>query len=180
MKIRSATPQDAEAFVAIFAPVVRDTAISFEWEPPTVDEMRARIAKTLDKYPWLVAENASGEVAGYAYAGSHRDPPSYQWSVNTSVYIHEDARGRGIGRLLYESLHRQLVELGYYRAYAGISLPHPGSVALHESVGYRPIGVYEKVGFKHGAWRDVGWWVRELQPLVDNPPPPRRPQSLTP
>ena len=88
MTIRSATPQDAEAIEAIFAPVVRDTVISFEWEPPTVEVMRARIEKTLDKYPWLVAEDAQGRVAGYVYAGSHRDPPSYQWSVNTSVYIH--------------------------------------------------------------------------------------------
>lgn len=175
MQIRSATPQDAEAIAAIFAPVVRDTAISFEWEPPTADVLRARIGKTLEKYPWLVAEDAGGFVAGYVYAGSHRDPPSYQWSVNTSVYIREDARGLGLGRSLYEALHAQLVELGYFRAYAGISLPHPGSVGLHESLGYRQIGVYEKVGFKLGAWRDVGWWVKELQPLVDNPAPPRRP-----
>ena len=178
MHLRPATPNDAEAMVGIFAPVVLGTAISFEWEPPTADEMRGRIAKTLARYPWLVAENTLGEVTGYACAGSHRDPPSYQWSVNTSVYIREDARGQGLGRRLYEALHRQLVDLGFFRAYAGISLPHPGSVALHESVGYRPIGVYEKVGFKHGAWRDVGWWVKELQPLVDDPSPPRRPVAI--
>ena len=176
MHIRSATPQDAEAIVAIFAPVVRDTVISFEWEAPSLEVMRARIEKTLDRYPWLVAEDVQGRVAGYVYAGSHRDPPSYQWSVNTSVYIHESARGQGLARRLYEQLHQELVELGYFRGYVGISVPHPASVALHESLGYRPIGVYEKVGFKHGAWRDVGWWCKELQPLVDNPPPPLRPR----
>lgn len=177
MTLRCATLADADAIAAIYRPIVLETTISFEWVPPTADELRARIAKTLDRYPWLVAVDAAdGAVAGFAYAGSHRDAPSYQWSVNTSIYVRDDRRGQGVGRRLYEALHRQLVELGYFRAFAGIALPNAASVALHESVGYRALGVYEQVGFKFGAWRDVGWWSKVLQPTVDDPPPPRRPQ----
>jgi len=180
MKIRSATPDDAEAIAAIYAPIVLETAISFEWVPPTAEEFSARIVKTLAKYPWLVAVDEHGAVAGYVYAGSHRDPPSYQWSVNTSVFIRQDARGKGVGKALYAELFRQLVAIGYYRAFAGVALPNAASIALHESVGFRPLGVYERVGFKFGAWRDVGWWQRALQPPGEgDPAPPLRPPNVT-
>jgi len=174
MKIRSAKPDDAEAIAAIYAPIVLETTISFEWEPPTADAFRARIAKTLTKYPWLIALDDSDTVAGFVYAGSHRDPPSYQWSVNTSVFIRNDCRGQGVGKALYTELFRELVTLGYHRAFAGIALPNAASIALHASVGFKPLGVYERVGFKFGAWRDVGWWQRELQPPGEaDPAPPR-------
>jgi len=163
MKIRSAAPDDAEAIAAIYAPIVLDTAISFEWVPPSVDEFRARVIKTLAKYPWLVAVDDQGAVAGFVYASSHRDPPSYQWSVNTSVFIREDVRGHGVGKRLYISLLDQLAERGYFQAFAGIALPNAASVGLHEAVGFKPIGIYRNVGFKFGAWRDVGWWQRELR-----------------
>ena len=176
MKIRTATPDDAAAIAAIYAPIVLETTISFEWVPPSVDDFRARIARTLAKYPWLVALDAGDRVAGYVYASSHRDPPSYQWSVTTSVFVRDDCRGRGTGKALYTQLFAQLVALGYYRAFAGIALPNAASVALHESVGFRPLGVYENVGFKFGAWRDVGWWQKELQPLMADPQPPRAPR----
>jgi phosphinothricin acetyltransferase len=173
MRIRTATTDDAEAVAAIYAPIVRATTISFEWDPPSVEDFRTRIARTLTRHPWLVALDAAGMVAGYTYASSHRDPPSYQWSVNTSVFIRDDSRGQGVGKALYAALLRQLVALGYYRAFAGIAMPNEASVALHESVGFRPLGVYEKVGFKFGAWRDVGWWHKELQPPAEEPAPPR-------
>jgi phosphinothricin acetyltransferase len=163
MTIRAATPDDAEAIAAIYGPIVRDTTISFEWEPPTVEEMRARIEKTLATYPWLIALDEANEVAGYVYAGRHRDPPSYQWSVNTSAYVRSDVRGKGVGKRLYTALIGQLVELGYFRAFAGIALPNVASIALHEGVGFKALGIYEQVGFKHGAWRDVGWWQMSLQ-----------------
>jgi L-amino acid N-acyltransferase YncA len=177
MKIRLARPDDAEAVAAIYAPIVLKTTISFEWVPPTAESFRERIVKTLAKYPWLVSVDAAGDVAGFVYASSHRDPPSYQWSVNTSVFIREDCRGRGVGKALYGELFRQLVALGYYRAFAGVALPNDASVALHESVGFKAIGVYENVGFKFGAWRDVGWWQKELQPLVGDPPAPHVPAA---
>ena len=175
MKVRSAAPDDADAVAAIYAPIVLETTISFEWVPPTADDFRLRIARTLDRYPWLVAIDDRDTVAGYVYAGAHRDPPSYQWSVNTSVFIRADARGQGVGKALYAELFRQLVDLGYFRAFAGIAMPNAGSVALHESLGYRCLGVYEQVGFKFGAWRDVGWWSKELQPPHAEPTAPRRP-----
>lgn len=173
MKIRTVRTSDAAAIAAIYRPIVLETVISFEWEPPTAADIEARITKTLPKYPWLVAEDAAGDVAGFVYAGSHRDPPSYQWSVNTSVYLRADARGQGVGKQLYQVLHRQLAEQGFFRAFAGIALPNAASVALHESVGYRPLGSFEKVGHKFGAWRDVGWWCKALQPLAENPAPPQ-------
>ncbi len=173
--IRSATPDDAAATAAIFAPIVRDTTISFEWQPPGDEQMRARIVKTLATHAWLVSVDESGVIDGYAHASPHREGPSYQWSVNTSVYARADSRGRGIGKRLYMTLFERLVALGFYRAFAGIALPNEASVALHESLGFRPLGVYERVGFKHGAWRDVGWWQHELQPPGLRPDPPKRP-----
>ena len=166
MKIRIASADDAEAIAAIYAPIVRDTTISFEWTPPSAAEFRSRISKTLAKYPWLVAVDAGDQVAGYVYASGHRDPPSYQWSVNTSVYIRDDSRGQGVGTRLYAALFEHLVALGHHRAFAGIALPNQASVALHESIGFEPIGVYRAVGYKFGAWRDVGWWQKALRPLA--------------
>lgn len=163
--IRAAAPDDAVAIAAIYAPIVRDTTISFELQPPTVDEMRTRIESTLRHLPWLVSLDAAGTVDGYVYAGKHRDPGAYRWSVNTSVYVRDDSRGQGVGKKLYQALLDELVRLGYFQAFAGIALPNTGSVALHESVGFEPIGVYRNVGHKHGAWRDVGWWQRAIQPL---------------
>jgi L-amino acid N-acyltransferase YncA len=169
--IRLATANDAPAVQGIYAPIVRDTVISFEVEPPSVPEMRQRIVDTLALWPWLVCEH-EGEVLGYAYAGKHRVRAAYQWSVDVSVYIHERARRRGIGRALYTALLRILVLQGFYNAQAGITLPNAGSVALHEGMGFEPIGVYRKIGYKLGAWHDVGWWQVFLQPHASVPVPP--------
>ncbi|HEY9023246.1 MAG TPA: arsenic resistance N-acetyltransferase ArsN2 [Burkholderiaceae bacterium] len=174
-RLRPATPDDAAACAAIYRPIVLETGISFEWEPPSVEDFRARIEKISAKYPWLVALDDRGEVAGFAHANTHRDAPSYQWSVNTSIFIREDSRGLGLGLTLYAGLHRQLVELGYLRAFAGVALPNAGSVALHEATGYERLGVYEKVGFKQGRWRDVAWFQKALQALPDDPLPPKTP-----
>ena len=174
MTIRIAAPSDAEAVAAIYAPIVRDTTISFELEPPSVDEMRDRIASTLQKLPWLVSLDEHGLVDGYVYAGKHRERAAYQWSVDVTAYVREDARGQGVGKRLYGRLFDELVRLGYFQAFAGIALPNEASVALHESLGFAPLGVYRQVGFKHGAWRDVGWWQKQLQvPTVE----PRAPQA---
>ncbi len=169
--IRLATAHDADQIHAIYAPIVRDTPISFEWEPPTTDEMRQRIVQTLAYLPWLVLEH-QGDVLGYVYAGKHRERTAYQWSVDVSVYIHADARRSGVGRALYTSLFAVLVMQGFYNAYAGATLPNPGSVALHESLGFQRIGVYHAVGYKAGSWHDVVWWVLALQakPAIPQPP----------
>jgi phosphinothricin acetyltransferase len=170
-RIRCAEVADAKGILAIYAPIVRDTVISFEIEPPSLGEMQARIETTLTKLPWLVAESDGG-IAGYAYASRHRERAAYQWSVDVSVYVAPDARRRGVGRGLYKPLLGILEDLGYYTALAGIALPNPASVALHESMSFRPIGVYHNVGYKHGAWRDVGWWQRGLGEYIDKPEPP--------
>lgn len=171
--IRLATPDDAEQIGSIYAPHVRDGATSFEIDPPTADAMRARIASFLDYAPWLVCERG-GEIAGYAYAGKHRERLAYQWDVEVSVYVHEHARRAGVGRGLYVSLFRLMALQGFYNAYAGITLPNPESVGLHESLGFTPVGVYQGAGYKLGVWHDVGWWQLALQPRHDDPSPPRR------
>jgi phosphinothricin acetyltransferase len=173
MNIRPVTPDDAAALAAIYAPIVLETAISFELEAPDASEMRARIAKTLPVLPWLVGEDAAGAVSGYVYASKHRERAAYQWSVDVTAYVRDDCRGQGIGKRLYAQLFEELVALGYCQAFAGIALPNEASVALHESVGFRPLGVYEKVGFKFDAWRDVGWWQKELRPPAPHPEPPK-------
>lgn len=168
--IRLATAGDAEPVQGIYAPIVRDTAISFEVDPPSVAEIQQRIVDTLAHWPWLVCERA-GEVIGYAYAGKYRVRAAYQWSVDVSVYIHERARRCGVGRALYSALFQILVLQGFYSAQAGITLPNAASVRLHETVGFQPIGVYRKIGYKLGAWHDVGWWQLVLQPHGPSPAP---------
>jgi phosphinothricin acetyltransferase len=177
--IRLATTHDAEQIQAIYAPIVRETAISFELVPPTVDEMRQRIAKTLEHLPWVVCAQG-GEVLGYAYASAHRSRAAYQWAVDVSVYIHAAARRSGVGRALYTSLFTLLALQGFFNAYAGITLPNPGSVGLHEATGFRPVGVYRAVGYKLGAWHDVGWWQRTLQEHTLSPAPPTALQHIGP
>lgn len=173
MSIRVATPDDAAAVQAIYAPVVRDTVISFELEPPSVDEMRGRIERTLESLPWLVSVDGQGQVNGFVYAGRHKERAAYQWSVDVTAYVRADVRRQGVGKALYQMLFDELARLGYFQAFAGIALPNEASVALHESVGFEPLGVYRNVGYKHGAWRDVGWWQRSLRSL-EAPEAPRR------
>lgn len=169
--IRLATENDAGAILDIYAPIIRDTVTSFEYEVPTKANIRGRIAKVLADLPWLVCEH-DGQVSGYAYAGKHRERTAYQWSTDVSVYIHADFRRQGIGRALYTALFDILRLQGYFNAYAGVTLPNPGSVGLHESFGFEPVGIYQKVGFKKGGWHDVGWWQLELQPRSTNPASP--------
>lgn len=169
--IRLATTDDAAAVAAIYQPYVAETVISFEVLPPTKEEMRSRMAGVLERLPWLVYER-DGQIAGYAYGSPHRAREAYQWSVDVAVYIHADWHRRGVGRRLYDELFGMLRRLGYVNAYAGITLPNPKSVGLHEAMGFRPVGVYRNVGFKLGEWCDVGWWHLQLQDLPAAPAPP--------
>jgi phosphinothricin acetyltransferase len=133
--------------------------------------MGRRVLDTLKTYPWLACETG-GRLAGYAYASRHRARAAYNWSVEVSAYVHHEFRRRGIGRGLYASLFEILKAQGYCRAYAGITLPNPGSVGLHESMGFEPVGVFRSIGHKMGVWHDVGWWQRALQEGVANPDTP--------
>lgn len=175
--IRQATPQDAEEVHAIYAPIVRDSIISFEIDPPPWQEIQKRMATIQQHFPWLVCE-IDGNVAGYVYASPHHERAAYQWSANVSVYIHENYHRRGIGRALYASLFALLKLQGFYNLYAGVTLPNDGSVGLHESMGFEPVGIYRNVGYKFGAWHDVGWWSLVLRPHDDNPIPPIAAPSL--
>ena len=171
MPIRPATPADAADITVIYAPIVTGTTISFETVPPTVQEMAQRLSHTLLTLPWLVHQNAQGRVDGYVYASKWRERAAYQWSVEVTAYVHEDARGLGLAKRLYARLFDELTVLGYHQAMAGITLPNVASVALHESMGFTPVGVFRNVGHKLGAWRDVGYWQRGLQALQPTQPP---------
>ncbi len=172
-EIRVATVADAAAVAAIYRPYVEASVISFEADPPDEAEMARRIARTLEMYPWLVYQ-VGGRLLGYAYATEHATRAAYRWAANVSVYVHQDAHRRGIGRHLYAVLFNILRVQGIVNAYAGITLPNPKSVGLHEALDFRPVGVYERVGFKFGAWYDVGWWQTALQPSPLTPAEPRR------
>jgi phosphinothricin acetyltransferase len=170
--IRLATPADARAVSAIYEPIVRETIISFEQEPPTAGQMRERITYTLERFPWLIIE-ADEKVLGYAYAGTHRERLAYRWSVDVSVYVAPGSHRRGLGRRLYRTLLGILRVQGCYTALAGIALPNEASVGLHEAMGFTPVGVYRNVGYKLGSWRDVGWWALALRAYDPAPLPPR-------
>src|SRR5438093_7216068 len=161
-KLRMATFDDAAGIAEIYDPIVRSTPTSFEIEVPAEQEIRRRIERIMMAYPWLVCEYRD-RLAGYAYASRHAERAAYQWSVDTSIYVHSDFRRRRVGQALYISLFRILAAPGYYNAYAGITLLNPASVRLDESVRLRPIGGYQDVGYKMGAWHDVGYWELALQ-----------------
>lgn len=169
--LRLATPKDAASILAIYSPIVETSTISFEFVPPTLKEMEERIAHLLPRLPWLVCE-AEQMVWGYAYASPHRVRAAYQWSVDVSAYVHPQARQRGVGRALYTALFKILALQGYFKAYAGITQPNPASVGFHEALGFEFLCIYRQVGFKMGAWRDVGWWELPLQERVTPPQPP--------
>ena len=138
--------------------------------------MRERISTLTQKYPWLVAVSETGDVLGYAYAGRHRERAAYRWSVDFTAYLAPEAQRRGIGTELYRALMKICQSLGYYQAFAGITLPNEASVRLHEKIGFMPIGTYCRVGSKLGKWHDVGWWSLDL--LAEREMPPSEPRSI--
>jgi phosphinothricin acetyltransferase len=173
--VRAATTADAERMAAIYAPMVHGSTASFEEVPPDAAELERRMLAR-PRLPWLVA-HTSDWVVGYAYAVQHRQRSAYRWSADSSVYVDAGHHGRGVGRLLYERLIAEMTALGYVSLFAGVTLPNDASVGLHEAMGFRPVGVYRDVGFKHGQWRDVGWWQRML---VDPPSSPAEPRPWSP
>jgi len=174
MRLRAATPDDAAAIADIYARFVRETAVSFETEPPDEAAIRGRIEAGGDLYPWLVAEEEEeeGVLLGYAYAARFRDRPAYRFVVETSVYLRAGAEGRGLGRQLYEPLLAMLEAAGFTQAIAAITLPNDASVRLHERLGFERAGTYRQVGWKLGAWHDVGLWQRPLAPAGTPPEEP--------
>jgi phosphinothricin acetyltransferase len=170
--IRDAGDRDAARCAEIYAPYVRDTAISFESEPPSAAEMARRIAAAQESHAWLVCEDA-GRVVGYAYGGPFMARAAYRWSTAVSVYLDQGRRRTGLGRALYEALFERLAARGFRTALAGITLPNEASLGLHRSLGFEPVGTYRRVGWKAGAWHDVAWSQRQLG-IDDGPPEPLR------
>ena len=179
MVIRSAVPGDAKALLAIYAPYVRDTAVTFEYSVPSEAEFARRIEETLKKYPYLVLEEA-GQAMGYAYAGPFKSRAAYDWAVETTIYLRRDAQGKGYGRALYTALEEQLKRRGFLNAYACISwidqedvyLTH-ASPRFHERMGYRLCGTFRQCGFKFGRWYDMIWMEKHLGPHGDHPRAPK-------
>ena len=171
--IRFAAETDATQILDIYAPIVEDTAISFEEEAPSRPEMAGRIRTTLERHPWLVCEEA-GRILGYAYATEFRSRSAYQWSVEVTAYVRPEAQRKGVASALYTSLFGILRIQGFINALAGITLPNDPSVALHEQFGFKPVGVLQDVGFKVMRWHDVEWWALRLQEPRDPPHAPKR------
>jgi phosphinothricin acetyltransferase len=180
MRIRQAVMTDAVAVQALYAPFVRETVISFEYEPPSVFEMGERIVRSEGLLPWLVCESDDARLIGYAYASKHRERAAYQWSVDVSVYVSPASHRMGVGRRLYSVLFNLLRLQGYVNAYAGITLPNNASVGLHRALGFEPVGVYRNVGYKFGGWHDVGWWALALLARPTEPTPPLPMNALDP
>lgn len=172
MKVRDASEHDAEACAAIYAPYVTDTAITFETEPPTPDEMAARITTANATHAWLVLEDDDGTVVGYAYGGPFKARAAYRWSCEVSVYLTLGMRRSGGGRALYTALLERLAQRGYRTVAAGMTLPNDASVGLHRAMGFEPVGTYRRIGWKHGAWHDVAWTQRVLAAGDDLPAEP--------
>jgi L-amino acid N-acyltransferase YncA len=168
--IERGRPEHAAGIAAVYAPYVRDTAISFEVEAPDAAEIAVRMAQG---FPWFVSMT-DGTVDGFCSASQHRTRAAYRWAVDVSVYV--ATPGQGTGRALYVPLLDELRSLGYVQAFAGIGLPNAPSVGLHEALGFTPLGVYQNVGFKLGRWHDVGWWQLPLSEPPTDPAEPRRAQ----
>ncbi|TFV67026.1 UNVERIFIED_ORG: N-acetyltransferase family protein [Bacillus sp. AZ43] len=169
LAVRDAAPADAARCAEIYAPYVRDSAISFETEPPPAEEMAGRIAAAQRDHAWLVLEDA-GTVSGYAYGGPFMARAAYRWSATVSVYLAGDRRGSGGGRALYTALFDRLAARGIRTVMAGVALPNPASEGLHRSLGFTPVGTYRRVGWKLGRWHDVAWYQKDL--VTDWSPPP--------
>jgi len=159
--IRQAQPGDVSGMLAIYAPIVIETSISFELDVPSADDFSARVARSLERHDWLVFEDEHG-IVGYAYATAFRSREAYRLSAETSVYVAERARRSGVAAALYTALFDSLVAKGFHTAIAGITLPNEPSVAFHERQGFSRVGVFQEVGFKFDAWHDVMWLQRLL------------------
>lgn len=172
IRVHLATPADAAACAAIYAPYVAETAVSFELVPPGAGEMAGRIQRTLERTPWIVAESG-GIVRGYAYGSRHRERPAYDWTVETTVYVDRAFHGRGIGRACMRALLEVLRVQGFHLAVAGVTPPNAASVGLHLALGFERIGRFDAIGYKFGRWHGVEWFGLELGPRPDEPLPVR-------
>lgn len=155
--------------MSIYGPVVAETAISFEEQVPTLEDLRQRIREGLRDHPWLVAVDHADRVLGYAYACSWRKRSAYRFTCEVSVYIHPEHHRQGVARALYGELLEIQKQRGFVVAYAGITLPNPASVRFHEACGFEHVGTFPECGFKFGQWHGVGFWKQELRDRTPDP-----------
>ena len=174
-KIRTVTPDDAERLLSIYEPYVLNTAITFEYEVPSLEEFRERISHTLEKYPYLCIEE-DGKILGYAYAGSFKERAAYQWSVELSIYLDKDSHGQGLGRALYASLESELKKMGIVNLYACIAYPEKddeyltnNSVDFHSHLGFKKVGDFKKCASKFGRWYHMTWMEKIIGEHKENP-----------
>ena len=176
-EVRLTSINDAKQILDIYAPSILSTAISFEAEVPSIEEMQRRIEICLLKYPWIVCV-VDKKIAGYVYASKHREREAYQWSCECSVYVHNNCKGKGIGKKMYQLLFEILKQQRFRNVYAGITLPNDASVRLHENCGFQSFARYENIGYKFGNWHTVGWWKLQINNYDLNPPPPLKLSQL--
>jgi L-amino acid N-acyltransferase YncA len=174
--IRPVRKEDAPQIAEIYRPYCEENCVSFEEVAPGTSEVEARIEKITRRLPYLV-DDRDGVIAGYAHASPHREKAAYRWAVESTIYVRGDFHGKGVGRGLYTELFNRLRDQGLVKAYAGILVPNPSSQAFHEAMGFTLVGIYRKVGYKLGAWRDVGWWELTLLPQAASPAEPKPPQT---
>lgn len=170
MNIRIITPADAPQLLQIYAPYVEKTSITFEYEVPSVADFAERIRRTLEKYPYLAAEE-DHIILGYAYASAFKTRAAYAWSAETSIYIREDMGHRGIGTELYRALEKVLTMQNVCNLCACIAYPNPSSISFHERFGYKTVAHFHASGFKQNAWSDMIWMEKELCPHTIPPSP---------
>lgn len=172
MTARFARAEDAPALLSVYAQYI-GTPITFETELPSAEEFRARVEEISAFYPYLVLEDA-GKIVGYAYAHRQMERAAYGWNAELSVYLDGAYRTRGIGKKLYSALTEICALQGIKTVYAGVTLPNAQSEGLHETLGFRRLGVYRNTGFKNGAWHSVAWFEKQISPY-EVPPAPVRP-----
>lgn len=177
MKIRTAGISDAQEILEIYAPYVRKTAITFEYEVPALTEFEGRIKHTLERYPYIVAEK-DGEILGYAYTGVFKDRVAYDWAAEVSIYVKEDKRGLGIGSRLYTALEeisraQHILNLNACIAYSDTEDAYltKDSVKFHSHMGYHLVGKFHRCGYKFGRWFDMVWMEKELGEHPAEPAP---------
>lgn len=179
--IRTATVSDAQALLNIYAPYVEHTAITFEYDVPSVEEFASRIKHTLQKYPYLIAER-NGKLLGYAYAGPFHERPAYDWAVETSIYVDQNIRHQGIGRKLHDALEETLRSQGILNMNACIAYPSEedehldrNSMKFHTHMGYRLVGEFYKCGYKFHRWYNMVWMEKLIGEHLADQTPPRFP-----
>lgn len=167
-QIRLAKEKDAAGILDIYSPYILKTSLTFETEVPELIAFEERINSYLKNWPWLVCD-VDGKIAGYAYGTRYRERTAYQWCVEVSVYIHDDFKRAGVAKALYTTLIEILKRQGFRNAYAVINLPNDHSVSFHESCGFAYFASFERVGYKLGKWKNVGWWQLQLNHFTDEP-----------